>query len=137
MIPKREGWYFLGWAESADTSDPVYLPGDSFTKDADATLYAIWGQPDFVLPAALTSVGEEAFANCAFCFVALSEKTTEIQRGAFADCQNLKYIYIPEACTSINEEAFNGTSGLTILCETGSYAEYFASRWGFVTLLTA
>ncbi len=39
--PTRRGYNFLGWGTSA-TGKAVYQPGDSYTKDGDATLYAIW-----------------------------------------------------------------------------------------------
>lgn len=133
-IPIRNGFFFLGWAEGIGAFDPTYLPGDYFTKNTDTILYAVWAQPDFLMPDALAIIEEEAFANCAFRFVALSEKTTQLQNAAFANCYKLKYIYIPDACVSINKDAFNGISNLTILCEPGSYAEYFASHWGFASL---
>ena len=40
--PIREGYTFLGWAESADATAAQYQPGGSFTKDANTTLYAVW-----------------------------------------------------------------------------------------------
>lgn len=33
---------FTGWAESADAAKPTIFPGDTYTKDADITLYAVW-----------------------------------------------------------------------------------------------
>ncbi len=41
-IPNREGYTFLGWATSADAAEAEYQPGDSYTEDADITLYAVW-----------------------------------------------------------------------------------------------
>ncbi|MDO4796878.1 MAG: InlB B-repeat-containing protein [Coriobacteriales bacterium] len=40
--PTRKGYTFKGWAESADAKEAAYQPGDMYTKDADATLYAVW-----------------------------------------------------------------------------------------------
>ena len=40
--PYRTGYTFLGWATNASASSPNYQPGDSFTKDANTTLYALW-----------------------------------------------------------------------------------------------
>gem|GEM_PF-1855023 len=40
--PTRDGYTFLGWAESSTATTAQYQPGGSFTKDADATLYAVW-----------------------------------------------------------------------------------------------
>ncbi len=40
-IPTREGNTFVGWATEKKGS-AVYKPGDKYTVDADATLYAVW-----------------------------------------------------------------------------------------------
>ena len=80
---------------------------------ADTTLYAKWVQPDFVMPDFLTEIEEEAFAGCAFTFVKLSENTAVVGPRAFADCPNLKYIYIP-AETTVDPTAFENVEGLTV-----------------------
>ena len=87
--------------------------------------------PDFILPANLTSIEEEAFAECAFTYAKLSDNTVSIAQRAFADCPNLIYIYIPEATTSIDPNAFGDLSTLTIFGKTGSTAETFAQTHGF------
>ena len=136
IIPTRQDWYFLGWSESANAMVPEYLPGDNFTKDADTTLYAVWGQPDFILPISLETIEESAFENCSFHFAALSEYTTDIQSNAFLNCQNLKYILIPSDNAIINKDAFAGTQNLTILGTPRSNAEDFATQWGFAFVPT-
>ena len=88
-------------------------------------------QPDFVLPDALTEIGEEAFANCAFTYVKLSENTDTIGKNAFANCRNLKYIYIPVKNATIDSNAFYGVAGLTVLGVSGGNVERFASGKGF------
>ncbi len=130
-IPAREGACFLGWAESADAAAPTYLPGGSYTKDASVTLYAVWIQPDFVLPDAVTLVEEDAFAGCAFRFAALSEHTEEVGPRAFSNCRNLRYVFIPRSCTRIDTTAFDGVNGLTIFGVRGSQAEIYAWQRGF------
>ncbi len=40
-IPTLEGYNFLGWA-TEKKGDVVYKPGDKYTADADAALYAVW-----------------------------------------------------------------------------------------------
>lgn len=46
-VPTRDGYTFLGWAETPSATEAKYQPGGSFTKDADTTLYAVW-QPNTV-----------------------------------------------------------------------------------------
>ena len=91
--------------------------------------------PDFVAPASLTVIETEAFANCAFCYAALSENTTEIQSLAFANCPNLYQIYIPAATTTIDRTAFSGCGSLTVLGVSGSYAETFANSISSITFI--
>lgn len=43
-VPARTGYKLLGWAESSSASAPQYHSGESFTKDAKTTLYAVWGK---------------------------------------------------------------------------------------------
>ena len=133
-IPTREGSYFLGWAESRDATRAAYLPGTSYTADASATLYAVWVQPDLVLPEALTTLETGAFEGGAFRFAQLSEKTEEIGARAFADCPQLKYVFIPRACTRIDQSAFEGVSGATVFGARGSTAEIIAWQKGFTFL---
>ena len=41
--PTREGYDFLGWATDAEATAAQYQPGDTYTTEGDATLYAVWG----------------------------------------------------------------------------------------------
>ncbi len=87
--------------------------------------------PDFVLPAALTTIGDEAFVCGAFTYVKLPTQAVSIGWHAFADCPNLTYIYIPELTTQIDEEAFGSIQNLTILGTSGSAAETYAENHNF------
>jgi len=40
--PTRTGYTFLGWATSSTATSAAYQPGDSYSNDADLTLYAVW-----------------------------------------------------------------------------------------------
>lgn len=40
--PTRSGWIFKGWADNAQAAAAQYQPGDIYTQDATATLYALW-----------------------------------------------------------------------------------------------
>ena len=36
---------FSGWASDSAAAEPEYVPGDAYTADADAVLYAVWSDP--------------------------------------------------------------------------------------------
>lgn len=88
-------------------------------------------EPDFILPAALTEIEEEAFAGISTSVVKVQENVKTIGSRAFANCSKLKAIYIPEGCEYIAADAFSGVVGLTIYGQEGSYAEYYANRYNF------
>ena len=41
-IPTRENYFFLGWAETADSDDDEYTAGQAITLSGSRVLYAIW-----------------------------------------------------------------------------------------------
>ena len=41
-LPTRTGWTFASWNTRSDGSGTSYMPGGSYTTEADVTLYAIW-----------------------------------------------------------------------------------------------
>ncbi len=41
-IPARENYVFVGWGETAESTDPLYHEGDLYWENADRKLYAIW-----------------------------------------------------------------------------------------------
>ena len=87
--------------------------------------------PDFILPEALTEIGEEAFAGMPFTSLRLPVGVTVIPARAFAESALLQ-IYIPETVTEIAENAFeNCSADLIIFGVPGSRAESFAQEKGF------
>ena len=42
QVPTRTGYTFKGWATSSTAAVAQYQPGDTYTADADLTLYAVW-----------------------------------------------------------------------------------------------
>ena len=40
--PTRDGYKFLGWADSKDAAEPKYQPKDKITVSGDKTIYAVW-----------------------------------------------------------------------------------------------
>lgn len=145
----RPGYTFQGWRIGNNDSSAVYdqnvdmtaemLCSDIKYGNQTITLYAVWQKnaPDFILPAALKEIDEEAFADCAFGYVHIPDGVTRIERRAFADCPNLHDVDIPESATSIDPTAFAGTSGLTIHSADGSYAEFYAGKYGFAFIPVA
>jgi len=131
IIPTYDGFTFAGWNSKMDGSGVGYNAGDKYKLDENATLYAVWITPDCVLPDNLVKIDESAFEGCAFSFAKVQPGTTVISEKAFALCQQLKHIYIPESVTEIASNAFNGVTGLTIHGTKGSYAETYASEKGF------
>lgn len=43
-VPSRVGYEFKGWATSATATTAAYQAGGSYTANANATLYAVWGK---------------------------------------------------------------------------------------------
>ena len=56
---------------------------------------------------------------------------TKIGARAFADCPKLQHIEILGPDTWIDPTSFAGVSELTIHGADGSYAEFYASKYGF------
>lgn len=43
LLPLRDGYTFVGWGTRSTSTSVSYHPGDSYTTNANITLYAIWG----------------------------------------------------------------------------------------------
>ena len=78
------------------------------------------------LPAALLTLGTEAFAGNASRIIAIPEGVTEIPSQAFANCPNLERVFIPETVTSIASDAFVNSGTPAITCRKGNAAHDFA-----------
>ncbi len=87
-------------------------------------------EPDLVLPAALTEIGEEAFAGGAFKYVKLSENTVTIGPRAFKNCPNLRYVELENPDTYIDPTAFQGVSAVTVIGASAETAAAFAGVSG-------
>lgn len=129
--PSRPGYAFLGWSTTAGASAPSYQPGDTYTGEGSATLYAVWDKlnPDFILPTGTVTVEEYAFQGCAFTYVKLSDTTEILGNGAFADCPNLRHVLMPPNTVEIGSGVF--PAGVTIHGQAGSYAAFYAESNGF------
>ena len=94
-----------------------------------------------ILPTNLTSIGDEAFADCSFLpSITIPNNVTSIGYGAFSDCSSLTSITIPNSVTSIGDYAFCGCSSLTSVTipnsvtSIGGYAFYWCSSLTSVTI---
>ena len=66
------------------------------------------------LPKQLEHIGESAFENCNYLRnITLPEGLREIEKNAFRDCNNLTSIVLPESLTALGEGAFRNCSTLT------------------------
>ena len=45
--PTRTGYTFLGWGTSSNTTTVSYKPGETYSNDADITLYAVWNANNY------------------------------------------------------------------------------------------
>lgn len=79
------------------------------------------------LPSSLEQIGIGAFYGCSsLSSVSIPDGTKTISDEAFAQCTTLSTVTIPSSITSISDDAFDGCDSLTIRCEVGSAAHYFA-----------
>ncbi len=70
-----------------------------------------------VLPSKLTAIREEAFAGIDSEIIVVPDGCLRIEARAFADCSNLKYIWIPGSVTNIAEDAFDGSTHVKLVYE--------------------
>ena len=108
--PVRDGCFFVGWAETAETRTALYQPGDPYAENRDLSLYALWRPyvftPDqiLILPAELREIEEDAFC------------------GAQAEA-----VLIPDSVAVIGDRAFGD---IVIVASPGSAAEEYAEENG-------
>ena len=81
-----------------------------------------------ILPNALNAVEDEAFMGSSVQYVYLGSRVQRIGNKAFAQCDNLTAIHIPDSVTDIAEDAFQGSSQVKIVCSPDSAACSYAVR---------
>ena len=105
------------YSMSVASGNPCYNSSDScnaIIETATGTLLA--GCMNTVIPATVTSIGDNAFSGC-FMLTSLSipKSVTAIGNYAFAECTSLSSINIPASVTYIGDAAFSGCSALRTL----------------------
>ena len=134
MAPEEEGTYQINARyEEGDIIDGSLENVEATIISGSITVgSSVDNEPDFILPSALTTIEEEAFVGGSFEYVKLSEYVTYIGSKAFADCSNLKHIYIPQTTNRIEDDAFDGVGAFIIHGVSGSYAEDYANEHGII-----
>ena len=84
--------------------------------------------PDFVLPASLTAVDEEAFEGVAAQTVLISDSCASIGDHAFRNCPNLWQIHIPADC-ALGEDVFSGCEQVFVYGTAGSPADTYCDSY--------
>ena len=126
--------------------------GPVYSKNGRCLLYVPRGNSTFSVKKGTKSIGPFAFRDCgdlkeveipdsveivdpsAFsdCYslekVTIPDSVTEIGYYAFENCISLKEITIPKSVIQIGDDAFYGCDGLTIHCQSGSYAAKYAKN---------
>ena len=88
-----------------------------------------YGEPDFILPDSLTSIGDNAFeGDATINIVYVSDACTAIGKDAFNGCSGLTQIRLPKNCT-IDDHAFDGcTALLAIYAPAGGTTQTWAAE---------
>ena len=101
------------------------------TSIGQNAFYQCNGLAHIEIPGSVTKIGSSAFQYCANLeSVTFSEGLTEIEHYAFGNCVGLTQITLPEGLRRIGSSAFSGCTGLTeielpdTVTSLGSYAFY-------------
>ena len=87
----------------------------------------------FRIPLETQTIEVEAFTGCDYDTAYLNNgRLTSIDSRAFAECVNLKKVYISDSTIFIAVDAFAGIEDLIIYGKKGSYAESFAEKQGIL-----
>ena len=63
QIPTRDGYEFKGWGTSSNATTIAYNAGDTYSKDSDITLYAIWELKTITFSNGIEKTIQMAYSN--------------------------------------------------------------------------
>lgn len=81
-------------------------------------------------PEQLIEIEESAFEGSDFTHMILGNGVETIGPRAFANCESLAYVFVPDSVQTIAEDAFSGCGELVIGCFSGTAAESYANQNG-------
>lgn len=80
------------------------------------------------LPAAMTTIEDEAFMGTGGKHIVLPDGVEVIGNSAFADCSDLQVITIPASVVSVGDGLLEGSEQAIILCSSGSMIQAYADE---------
>ena len=134
--PVQPGRVFAGWSLAPDAQVPDYAPGDSYTENRSATLYAVWSlytsdeliyriEDDLCVITGYTGQSAQVTVPASIS----GTKVGRIQAGAFIGMPSPGTVYLPASVTDIEDGAFAQDTGLAAF--PGSHAHRWAIQYGF------
>ena len=111
---------------TGDKADEWSFEMPNHPVNITAIFKAVFGIPDFTLPAGLTTIGENAFEGITSMTVVDAGSCTSIGANAFKGCTGLKQIRLPGTC-SIHEDAFDGLERVCVFAPEGGSTEAFCN----------
>ena len=125
---------YRGTFTSCSSLENINIPESVKTVYSQA-FYGCDSFTELIIPDSVT-VLEDAFHSCDNLErVVLSENITTLESFTFNDCFALKTIEIPKRVTNIEENAFEASVDLVIVCEDNSTAKTYAVENGFSYIL--
>ena len=122
-------WDGIIWTKVNDEYrvNKIYMGDKEVCGELDLSMFEYLEEFDFrgtqiekiILPDSVTKIPEAAFYNSAVKYVYMSEGVTNIEESAFAYCNNLNTLVLPASVTKIKDGAFYGSSELKNLVFMG------------------
>ena len=99
-------------------SNPAFRP-----QKKSVLIPALQNMTVLELPAGLKTIGEEAFEGIGSQAVILPKGCAAIEKNAFRNCPNLRYVWIPSSVEDIHPDAFAGCKDVVLDYESGNGTE--------------
>ena len=126
-----EGWELSTLTVKQGETDVTVIDGNFTMPAGDVTVTAVWenirfGNPDFTMPAALTTIEESAFEGNTNISIVDAHNCTTIGKDAFKGCTNLTQIRLARNC-AIDPAAFEPDQVICVFAPAGGDTETFCN----------